>query len=434
MTQPTGIGPRARAWLDQQTGLSLAALLIGTSGLGAAFVGSLVLVVARGLTPFASLVATINSPMQGLLLWMGIALGGVAIVLGVAFFRYMPTRPAREGTVAGAALGAQAILFALIYIWFRTGNPEIFIRNFVNLVELEGLSGAFVDGARNTVVLALSGEALGIAIGLVLSLLILSKRGVVRAPARAYINFFRGTPLLWQLSFFSVVMIIGLGLFGRNPFAIAIIILGLNAGAYTAEIFRAGIQSIERGQMEAARSLGMSYPQAMRHAILPQAIRRVIPPLTNEFVILIKDTSLIVILGLTAAQRELLAVGRDAYSQTFNATPFLGSALGYLVVTLPMIRLVTILEKSQAGGPAMGSLVTGFFAQLFVWLMYPRPTVPVAAALVVALAGAGAGLGGMVLRRRAILGGGGGTRMAWAGIAMAIGALVLLVLRLAGVF
>jgi polar amino acid transport system permease protein len=432
MSQPVGVAARSRAWLDQQVGLSLGTLLVGAAALTVSVVGSVILLVARGITPAQSLVETIISPTQGLLLWIGLATGGIAVVGGALFFRYMPTKPAREASVAGAALGVQAILACLLYMWFRTGQPEIFVRNFLSFVRLEGLGPAFIDGARNTVILALLGELLGVVIGLIMAMLILSARAVVRAPARAYINFFRGTPLLWQLSFFSVVIIIGFGLFGRNPFAIAILILGINAGAYTAEIFRAGIQSIERGQMEAARSLGMSYPQSMRHAILPQAIRRVIPPLTNEFVILIKDTSLIVILGLTAAQRELLSVGRDAYSETFNATPFLGSALGYLAVTLPMIRLVTVLEKSQAGGSAMGALVGGFLAQLFAWLIYPWPSPVASAALTVGLAALGGWLGLRVLRRRAILGGGGGARFAWAGMAMAGAAIPVLVIRALG--
>lgn len=126
--------------------------------------------------------------------------------------------------------------------------------------------------------------------------------------------------------------------------------LGLNAGAYSAEVFRAGIQSIERGRYEAARSLGMSHARTLRLVVLPQAVRRVIPPMPNEFVILIKDTSLVAILGLTLTQQELLATGRDFFSETFNATPLLASAAGYLIVTLPMIRFVTWLERRYHSG------------------------------------------------------------------------------------
>ena len=346
----TAEAPEREPWLTGQTGMSIATLVFGAASVGISFLGTVVMLIANGLVPFQNAIETINSPTQGLLLWMGVALGTMSMVLAVAFHRYMPTKSAKEAAVSGGALGAQAVLFSAIYLVFRTGEPEIFVRNFFNLERLEGLGGAFVRGALNTVILAVGGEVLGIVIGLFLAMLALSTRPVIRAPARLYINFFRGTPLLWQLLFFSLVFVLGFGLFRRNPYPIAIIILGLNAGGYSAEIFRAGIQSVERSQMEAARSLGMSYFQAMRYAILPQAIRRVIPPLTNEFVILIKDTSLIALLGLTVVQRELLAVGRDAYTDLFNATPYVGTALGYLVVCLPLIRLVTWLERKLRSG------------------------------------------------------------------------------------
>jgi His/Glu/Gln/Arg/opine family amino acid ABC transporter permease subunit len=342
--------PETEPWLRAQTGMSLATFLTGTVALIVPVLGSIWLVGAGGLVPFDRLVASINSPTQGLLLWLGIALGGLAMTGALFFYRYMPTKRSRETIIVGGALGGQAILLSAIYLLFRTGDPEIFVRNFLNVEHLRGLGGPFVRGALNTLILALTGELLGIVIGLTLAMLVLSKRAVIRAPSRAYINFFRGTPLLWQLLFISTVMIVGLGLFKRDPYPVAIIILGLNAGGYSAEIFRAGIQSVERGQLEAARSLGMSYGQAMRYAILPQAIRRVIPPLMNEFVILIKDTSLVAVLGLTFIQRELLAAGRDAVLETGNSTAYLGTALGYLVVTLPLIRLVTWLEGKLRSG------------------------------------------------------------------------------------
>jgi His/Glu/Gln/Arg/opine family amino acid ABC transporter permease subunit len=342
--------PLKLPWYGQQTGVSLATFLIGLTAVVASIAGSVALLLMGGLIPFEDVVETITSPTQGMILWLGVALGGLAITLGVFLYRYMPTKAARESTIVGAALGAQAVMFSAIYLLFRTGDVEIFIRNFFDLEQLEGLGPAFLRGALNTVILAFGAEALGIVIGLTLAMLVLSKRAVVRAPARLYINFFRATPLLWQLLFFSTVMVVGFGLFPRDPYPVAIIILGLNAGGYSAEIFRAGIQSVERGQLEAARSLGMSYFQAMRYAILPQAIRRVIPPLTNEFVILIKDTSLVAILGLTFIQRELLAVGRDAVLETGNSTAYLGTALGYLIITLPLIRLVTWLERKLRSG------------------------------------------------------------------------------------
>jgi polar amino acid transport system permease protein len=115
-------------------------------------------------------------------------------------------------------------------------------------------------------------------------------------------------------------------------------------------VFRAGIQSIERGQMEAARGLGFSYLQAMRFAIIPQAIRRVIPPLLNEFVILIKDTALIVVLGLIVWQYDLYTQAQNGYSETFSATFFVGAAIGYLVITLPAIWVVNFAERRLRSG------------------------------------------------------------------------------------
>jgi polar amino acid transport system permease protein len=281
---------------------------------------------------------------------VGIAAGLVGII---SAFRYQ-TRPQREATVAGAVLAVQGVLLAVLLIAFRGSDVEVFTRNFLDVSLLGNFWERFVSGAKNTLILSLAGAALGFFLGLILSLFTLSKRAVIRAPARVYINFFRGTPLIWQLSFagLGVVAALDLGWFRgtEGPYRVAIVVLGLNLAAYSAEVYRAGIQSLERGQIEAARSLGLSYGQAMWNVIIPQAIRRVIPPLTNEFVILIKDTSLVIVLGLAFAQKELLGVGRDIYNSEFNATAWLGSAAGFLIITLPMIRLVTILEKRLRSG------------------------------------------------------------------------------------
>lgn len=333
----------------EQTPLSAAAAAVGAASLAVLIGGTVGVVTAIGWTPSQRLAESITSRAQSTVLVVAIALGAAATVLGAGIYRRLPTKPSREGALAGAVLGVQAAGLAGLYWWFRTGDVEVFARNFFEFALLEEFWPRFLRAAANTLILALSGEGIGIAIGLVLSIFALSTRRVVRAPARVYINFFRGTPLLWQLSFFFFGIALGLRL-NLGPYEVAILVLGLNAGAYSAEIFRAGIQSIERGQFEAARSLGMSYFKALRLVVLPQAIRRVIPPLTNEFVILIKDTSLVAFLGLTLTQQELMAVGRDIFQQTFNATPFLASAAGYLVVTLPMIRVVTWLERRLRSG------------------------------------------------------------------------------------
>lgn len=336
-------------FLRGQTPTSAAAAILGAASLLVLFAGTVFVISGYGWTPPETLAGGITSTGQLAVLATAFGLGAAAVVLGTLTLRRAASKPSKEGAAAGTVLGVQAIAMAGFFFWFRSGDVDTFARNFFDFQLLGEFWSRFIRAAGNTLVLALSGEAIGIGIGLVLAVFALSTRAVVRAPARIYINFFRGTPLLWQLSFFFFGIVLGLRV-DLSVYQVAILVLGLNAGAYSAEIFRAGIQSIERSQFEAARSLGMSYFKALRLVILPQAIRRVIPPLTNEFVILIKDTSLVAFLGLTLSQQELLSTARDIYAQTFNATPFLAAAAGYLVVTLPMIRAVTWLESRLRSG------------------------------------------------------------------------------------
>lgn len=302
-----------------------------------------------GAASVCGIVETLTSPGQTAIVVLAILLGGAAIALGFSSFRRMDSRRKREQCVTGAVLGIQGVALSLAVLWFRGGRPDLFAKNFVNFAYLDGYGGAFLRAAKNTIVLAFGGELGGIVIGLILAVLVISRRPAVRAPARTYINFFRGTPLVWQLSagyFFTAFALDA----NVNAFLLAIIVFSLNTGAYAAEVFRAGIQSIERSQIEAARSLGMSYPQAMQYTILPQAVRRVIPPLMNEFVILIKDTSLVLVLGLIASQYELFTLATTAQASTFNATFFTAAAGGYLVVTLPLIWVVNVVERRLRSG------------------------------------------------------------------------------------
>ena len=289
------------------------------------------------------------SPAQIAVLLFAIGTGLVAVVAGVGTYRRMATRRRRNRTVVGAVFGIQAVVFGLLILWAIHSSPEKFITQFLNVEALKQDRSYLFRGVFFTLFMALASEFIGIALGLFLSLLTISKRTAVRAPARIYINFFRGTPLLVQLSIGYFGVNNGLQLH-QSAFVVATVVLGLNAGAYTAEVFRAGIQSIERGQMEAARSLGFSYLQAMRYSIVPQALRRVIPPLLNEYVILIKDTSLVLILGVSLTRLELYGAGQQGYSDTFNATYFVATAIGYLIVTLPMIGIVNVVERRLRTG------------------------------------------------------------------------------------
>lgn len=341
---------RDLAWLREQSrSISVAALALGALGLTLVTVGVAVIVLVHGLTPFENVVRGFKSAeMTGVLLW-ALGLGIAASAVGWTSFRKMPTKVSREQAIAGAVLGAQAIALSGLLLLFSEGDVSIFAINFLNFEGPNQQLDAFLVGAKNTVVLALASEFFGIVLGLLLAIFAISKRAVVRAPARVYINFFRGTPLLWQLSFIGIGIPLGLGL-DISTYTAAIIALSLNMGAYSAEVFRAGIQSIERGQLEAARGLGMSYGQAMRYSIVPQAVRRVIPPLMNEFVILVKDTSLVLFLGLAAGERDLLSVASQGFGNSFNGTFFIYAALGYLAICIPAIRLVNAVERRMRSG------------------------------------------------------------------------------------
>lgn len=191
-----------------------------------------------------------------------------------------------------------------------------------------------------TIALALCAELLGIVLGLVLALMKIGRTRILSAPAQVYIDVFRGTPLLIQIIFIYFATP-NIGIRIESLFFAGLVALTLNSAAYVAEIFRSGIQSIDRGQMEAGRASGLTYAQTMRFIIVPQAFRRVIPPLTNEFVMLIKDTSIVSVIGL----EELLRSARVLQSATANATPLVAAALFYLAICLPLIYLANGLER-----------------------------------------------------------------------------------------
>ncbi len=330
--------------------VSLAALGLGALGLLVLLLGATVVLASRGFTPVDSLLRGLKSHELDAVLIVAMVLGVAALAVGLGGFRAMGTKVSREQCIAGAVLGGEALLLGAAAFWFVNGDRvDLFTASYLDFERLGPMMGDFLNGAKNTLILAFSAEFFGIILGLILAIFAISKRAVVRAPARVYINFFRGTPLIWQLIFIGIGIPIGLGI-RIDTYKAGIIALSLNAGAYMAEVFRAGIQSIERGQIEAARGLGMSYMQAMRYAIVPQAVRRVIPPLMNEFVILIKDTALIIVLGISSAQRDLMNVGDQAVANDFNPTPYVMVALGYLAITLPLIRLVNVLEKRLRSG------------------------------------------------------------------------------------
>lgn len=209
-------------------------------------------------------------------------------------------------------------------------NLSIFLETFPLL-----LGGAWV-----TLYISLISSSIGVALGLFMGMARVSRFRAVRAIATVYTEMIRGTPLLMQL----IILYYGLPSVGINLEAIVAGIIGLsaNSAAYVGEIFRAGIQSVSRGQMEAARAGGLTHLQAMRYVVLPQAFRMVLPPLTNEFVTMLKDSSLV----STLAIAELLRTGREVVAWKVNVfSPFAGVTLLYLAMTLPLTHLARYLER-----------------------------------------------------------------------------------------
>ena len=196
-------------------------------------------------------------------------------------------------------------------------------------------------GAGVTIKITVMSVALGVLIGLFVGIARICRVRPLRFLAAVYVDFFRGTPLLVQifLFYFAVPVITGQRI---DPYVAAVGSCGINSGAYVAEIVRAGIQSIDEGQMEAGRSLGMTWAQTMRYIIVPQAIKRVIPPLGNEFIALLKDSSLVSVIGF----EELARRGQLIIAKTYGSLEIWFSvAIIYLVMTLSISRLVAYLEK-----------------------------------------------------------------------------------------
>lgn len=200
-------------------------------------------------------------------------------------------------------------------------------------------------GVRNTLLITSIAFVGGLTIGMMVALMRLSTIRPYRWIAAAYVEVFRGLPALVTLILVGFAVPIALGIRIPGRYGAAGVGLSIVAGAYMAETIRAGIQAVPKGQTEAARSLGMSSARTLVSIVIPQAFRIIIPPLTNELVLLLKDSSLVYVLGTTAETIELSKFGRDAVSRTFNGTPITVVAVLYLVVTLPLTQLAARLER-----------------------------------------------------------------------------------------
>ncbi|WP_433453941.1 amino acid ABC transporter permease [Streptomyces sp. CA-142005] len=205
-------------------------------------------------------------------------------------------------------------------------------------------------GLRNTLVLAVTSALLGSVIGMVLAIMGLSHRWWLRLPARIYTDLFRGLPAA------LTILIVGEGVFSAqiswltSPYPVAVLAMSLMSGAYIGEIFRSGIQSVDKGQGEACRALGLTHGQALRLVVVPQGVRKVLPAMVNQFIAIIKDSSLVYFLGLITSQRELFRIGQDDATTTGNLSPLLATGLCYLLLTVPLTHLVNYIDRRLREG------------------------------------------------------------------------------------
>lgn len=219
-------------------------------------------------------------------------------------------------------------------------NPEVAAALFPEIITI---------ALKNTILFTLGSFAGGLVLGVLFAIMKLSSIGPYRWFATAWIELFRGIPALLTLFAIAFALPIALGIrVPGGPWVAGMIGLILVSSAYMAEVIRAGIQAVPKGQYEASRSLGMSPAKTMFWIILPQGFRIIIPPLTNEFVLLLKDTSLFFVIGTTVFTKELTTFARDANMMHANATPIIMAAMLYLVITIPLTRVVAWLERRMA--------------------------------------------------------------------------------------
>ncbi|WP_433327258.1 amino acid ABC transporter permease [Spirillospora sp. CA-294931] len=249
--------------------------------------------------------------------------------------------------------GVQYAVFVIVVLAaaFSANWPGI-SEQFFNFAKLEGTYDKLVTVAlKNTIVFTLLAYVVAMALGLVIALMRLSSAAPYRWFAVVFIEIFRGLPALLILVSVAFVLPVAFPAFANPPGGVytqVAIGLGLVGAAYMAETIRAGIQAVPKGQLEAARSLGMSQGRAMISIVIPQAFRIVIPPLTNELVLMFKDSSLVFALGVTANEIELTRFGESISIEKVNATPIIAAGLAYLIITIPLGIVVRRLEARQA--------------------------------------------------------------------------------------
>jgi polar amino acid transport system permease protein len=227
-----------------------------------------------------------------------------------------------------------------------------FMNAFFNWSQIrEVLPELLAQGLRNTLLIAVLALILALALGMLLAVLLISPRWWVRLPARIYVDILRGLPAIVTVSLVGLGLpVAGVAIFGSSPFGYAVLAVALISASYIAEIFRSGIQSVPPGQAEAGRSLGMSYTQTLWIIVIPQGVRNILPALANQFIVAVKESALVYLLGLTAGQRDLYFIAQTYVAQTYNSSAFTAAALVYLMITIPLTYAVNWLDRRLREG------------------------------------------------------------------------------------
>ncbi len=339
-THPTDLGPFAS---DEGKFNTIA---------GVAIVAALLAMALAIVRPVVASISTADPTSAGR---VAIPLGLFAVLLSLIGGYQAVARGEQGRGAARYALyaGSAAALLGFGYTAVVDGAVRLdrFADAYFDREIITAIWSSLLRGVVVTMSQALLAEALAITVGLIVASGELSSRRWLRYPAVAYVDVVRGLPLLMLafLVYFGLTFV-GITL---SPFIAIIVILTINASAYCAEIFRAGIQAIPRGQQEAARSLGMPHAMTLIFVLIPQAVRAVIPPLMSEFIALVKDTAVAnLVVGTTAVSADLFSRARTSAASTFSPTPYALASMFYLLITIPMARAVGKVERRLRSGLA----------------------------------------------------------------------------------
>ncbi|MBQ4463440.1 MAG: amino acid ABC transporter permease [Eubacterium sp.] len=218
---------------------------------------------------------------------------------------------------------------------------------FVDIFVNYGGSDVIIEGLRNTLIIAVLGLLIGIIIGILIGAVRVVPKykllpRVLNGICTVYVGFFRGTPVVVQLLLFYYVLLPIMGI-QMSSVAVSILVFGLNSGAYVSEIMRGGIMSVDPGQMEAGRAVGLSFATTMRMIVIPQAVKNILPTLGNEFIMLIKDTSVVSFVGATDLYVAFNYIGSNSYE---FMVPYLVMAVIYIVMVILITIGIRLMERS----------------------------------------------------------------------------------------